>query len=117
MSWKQRLADHSVYIIDFVQLPDGSRYLKPRLISELPGAQTVLSSKSYLGSELMKWREFGRVDECVELQDGTRFILDPHGIWMTKEEFEYWRTNRSQAALENPDAPWVNHLPPKFAPK
>lgn len=117
MSWRQRLEDGLVYIVDLLQMPDGRRYLQPRLASAQPDEHTVLSSKPYQGGELMAWREYGRVAECVELQDGKLFVLDPHGIWMTMEEAEYWRTNRSQAALENPDAPWFNHRPPKFAPK
>jgi hypothetical protein len=115
--WRQRLEDDQTYVLDLLQMPDGRRFLQPRLADATTCEYAVLSSKAYCGGELMSWREYGRVDQYVELKDGGHFVLDPHGIWLTMEEAKYWKASHSRAALEDPDAPWVNHLAPKFAPK
>jgi len=111
------LEDATFYVIDLIQLPDGSRGLRFRKPNEPVHENTVLQSKLYTGSRLKQFGSDRFLTDEIQTKDGRQFGLDPHDIWMTKEETEYWRANHSRAALENPDAPWVNHLPPRFAPE
>ncbi len=88
-----------------------------RKAEDSPHEHTGLTTEPRRGRELKPLGRGQRLSLNVPTTDGRLFVLDPHDIWMTKGEAEYWRANRSQAALENPEAPWVNHLPPRFAPK
>lgn len=112
--WKQRLDPGLTYVVDLVQMPDGMRYLQPRLADSPPTKQAVLSSQPYEGGDLMSWREYGRVTEFVELEDGSRFFLDPHGVWLLPEEAEFLRGRRH---LQGGDPPWFNGIAPRFPPK
>jgi hypothetical protein len=117
MLYWNNLRDDVQYVIDLVQLPTGIRMIRFRKANDLPHEHTALRTEPRPGRELKALGREQRLSLSVPTTDGRLFVLDPHDIWMTQEEAEYWRANRSQAALENPDAPWVNHIPPKFAPK
>lgn len=113
--WGQ-LDPEMLYVIDLMQWPDGTRGVRFRTPEARPHEHAVLQSKVYSGARLQR---FGRERFCstdIQTADGRSFGLDPHDIWMTQEEAEYWRANHSQAALDSPQAPWVNHLPPQLPP-
>jgi hypothetical protein len=112
--WRKRLDGGETYVLDFLQAPDGRRFLDPRPAGDPPVRDAVLSSKPYRGDELMRWRAYGRVDEFVELEDGRRFVLDAHGVWLLPEEAEYLLHGRR---CEVGRSPWFNGLPPVFPPK
>lgn len=117
MLYWHNLESDVLYAIDLVQEPAGFRMIHFRAADDAPHHNTVLTTEARLGSELRALGKQRRLSLGVPTTDGQLFTIDPHGIWMTKEEAEFWRHNHSQAGLEDPDAPWVNHLPPKFAPK
>lgn len=117
MLYWNNLQSDLLYVIDLVQLPTGIRMIRFRKAEESPHEHTALTTEPRRGRELTALGREQRLSLNVPTIDGRLFVLDPHDIWMTQEEAEYWIANCSQAALENPDAPWVNHLPPKFAPR
>lgn len=117
MLYWNNLQDDVFYVIDLVQLPTGIRMIRFRRVEDSAHDHTALTTEPRLGRELKSLGREGQLSFNVAITDGRLLVLDPHGIWMTQEEAEFWRTNCSQAALENPHAPWVNQLPPRFAPK
>ena len=114
--WNNLQGDRS-YVIDLVQLPTGVRMVRYRDEAQPPHEYTALSTVPCVGSVLKALGRKQEISMNVCTSCGQLFVLDPHDIWMTQVESQYWTANRSQAALDASDAPWVNHLPPKFAPK
>ncbi|QEL18861.1 hypothetical protein PX52LOC_05903 [Limnoglobus roseus] len=106
----QTVAD-SLYVLDFVQQPNGRRYLSLRLSNSPPVEQTAFSSAAYRGSDLSQWRSTDRLCEEVRIADGRRFEMDAHGLWLLPEEVEFLMGERAVGS------PWVNGIPPLFAPK
>jgi hypothetical protein len=45
----------------------------------------------------------------IPLADGRFFWVDPHNIWMTLEEAEYY-AKHPNPENDTPDAPWVNGM-------
>jgi len=64
------------------------RILYPRLASKPSHPEARFSSGEYLGSDLMRWRNTNKVSENVRLSDGSTFLLDAHGCWLTRSEYE-----------------------------
>jgi hypothetical protein len=117
MLYWNNLRNDVLYVIDLVQKPSGVRMIRFRTPDDPKHEHTALTTEPVMGHRLKIWGREQQLSLNVPITDGRLFVLDPHDIWMTKEEFEYWHTNRSEETTENPDAPWVNNLPPKFAPK
>lgn len=110
------LQPDELYRLDLIQEPSGLRYVRIRRADDQLTEGTALTSKPYRGAVLRSFQTSHCISPEVVVEDGRSFGLDPHGVWMTQEEVEYWRLHRSQEALESPDAPWVNGIPPVFAP-
>ncbi len=111
-----KLDTNETYVIDLIQEQSGQRYVRVRKPSETKHENTALESKPYSGDVLNNFGATRQISEDVVTTHGDPFGLDPHDMWMTLEEVKYCRENRSQEALENADAPWVNGVAPLFAP-
>jgi hypothetical protein len=116
MLYWNNLQDDLFYVIDLVQWPGGFRGLRFRIAGDPAHEYTALETEPRLGRELKALGRERRLSWNVPTTDGRLFWLDPHDIWMTIEEAEYWEANHSPTALEDPEAPWVNKIPPRFAP-
>jgi hypothetical protein len=116
MLYWNNLQDNLVYVIDLIQLTTGVRMIRFRLLSDPPHDYTVIETAPKPGHELKALGRERRLSMNVPTADGRLFILDSHDIWLTKDEHDYWTSRPSQAALDDPNAPWVNHIPPRFAP-
>lgn len=107
-----------VYIVDLIQYSMGGRITHIRLPDEPSHENSVLQSNPYHGSVLKKFGKKPLVSEEVTTTDGQQFGLDAHGLWLTLDELKYLhRKHRSPDEVENIKPPWVNGIPPLFAPK
>jgi hypothetical protein len=88
MAWRAQLEPESHYVLDLIETSDGIRVLRPRLASEPTHPDARFSSQAYVGSDLMLWRNTNKVSENVRLSDGSTFLLDAHGHWLTPSEYE-----------------------------
>lgn len=116
MLYLGRLEPNEMYVVDLIQEESGRRYVRVRPAGESKHEHTALESKVYSGRVLNDFASNRQISEDVTTIDGEPFGLDPHDSWMTLTEAKYWRENRSQQALEDENAPWVNGKPPLFAP-
>ena len=116
MLYWNNLQSQTPYVMDLIQLPDGKRFIAFRKPDEPPHDSTALQTRTYTGAELKRFCQERKISPDVVTTDGRTFGLDPHDVWLTQEEVEYWRAHRSQAALADPNAPWVNGIAPKFMP-
>lgn len=107
------LESDTMYIVDLVQEPSGERFVHIRLPEEQPHVNAALQSNQYPGAAL---REFGFA-RCLSPEitttENQQFGLDPHNLWMVREEVEYLKQHGSRDAVQ---PPWVNGIPPRFAP-
>jgi hypothetical protein len=80
-----RLEDATLYVIDLIQLPDGTRGIRFRKPDEPVHDNTVLQSRPYAESRLKQFGSDRFPSEEIQTTDDRQFGLDPHDIWMTKE--------------------------------
>lgn len=116
MLYLGRLEPNETYVVDLIQEESGKRYIRVRKPNESKHENTALESKVYSGQILNDFASSRQISSDVTTVDDEPFGLDPHDMWMTLTEAKYWREHRSQDALEDENAPWVNGLPPLFAP-
>ena len=117
IKWSQ-LKNDVKYILDLVQEADGSRMLLLHELGDTAHSNAVLESNAYLGADLQRWANSGSLTDHVQLRDGSSFIEEAHGGWMTKAEFDFWRLSPEEKIVIPPeDVPWVNGLPPAFPSK
>jgi hypothetical protein len=109
---RTNLEPQETYVLDFVQFENGYREILPRLANEQPHPQRIFSSLAYSGADLRRWILEDTVVENTRLENGNKFELDAHGIWLTVEESRYM-TNRNEFS----EPPWVNGMPPVFPRK
>lgn len=64
------------------------------------------------GRDALRRRDFIGISESTRLSDGSSFIVDAHGIWLTTGELEALRRHTDYC-----DVPWVFGLEPQFPPK
>ncbi|NLS91364.1 MAG: hypothetical protein GXX96_04165 [Planctomycetaceae bacterium] len=115
--WIQ-LMDEGNYVLDFVQESDGSRVLLLRESGQPAHPNAVFESAVYLGADLRCWADSGSLTDHVCLRDGSGFVEEAHGGWMTKAEFDFWRLPpEARNAIPPEDVPWVNGIPPATPPK
>jgi hypothetical protein len=107
----QTLNDNCPYVVDLLQLYDGVRMLRFREVAEQQDPEAVFSTPPIPGCEL---RRMALEHRPIPLVGGGSFVMDENEIWMTDEEASFLQANQTSAALHDPNAPWVNHLPPKF---
>lgn len=69
-------------------------------------------STALVPHELLLARDLKRIVEQVPLADGTRFVVDAHGIWFTERERAAFR-----AGADYDQIPWVDGVAPRLAPK
>jgi len=103
LHWTQ-LNDDQEYVLDLMQLPDGSRYLQPREVGDLRTPHTVFSTVPASGTAL---RDTATGQHGVKLENGESFAVDAHGVWMTLAEYKQIAGDRSRPQ-EN--GPWVNGI-------
>ena len=65
-----------------------------------------------VSSELLQTLDLERISEEVALVDGVTFVVDAHGLWYVKAEYEALRRRVGFA-----NVPWVTGAAPKLAPK
>ena len=63
-------------------------------------------------TDLLLRRDFMGIAETVRLRSGESFCVDPHGVWLTQDEYTALAQRR-----RHDEIPWFNGLPPIFAPK
>ena len=61
---------------------------------------------------LLLTRHLKKIAEQVLLKTGKRFFVDAHGIWLTEEEMAALMDDKDES-----EVPWLNNIPPNFAPK
>lgn len=110
LHWVQ-LGDDGTYVLDLVQLADGSRYLQPRLPIDPITPHTVFSTCAATGREL---RQCISSSGRVKLSNGDDFAVEAHGVWMTIPEVNFL-LGRKPPSDGKP--PWVNGMAPVLPPK
>lgn len=113
--WRS-IQPEELYRLDLIQEPSGLRSIRIRRVDDQPAEGAALTSRPYRGSVLRSFHANPCISGDIVLEDGRSFGLDPHDVWMTQDEVEYWKSHRSQESLVSPDAPWVNGIPPIFPP-
>ena len=109
--WQRREVNpNCAYSVALRQFPDGRRRFSlcepdsPALSGEVFRTQIV-------PTDLLLRRDFISISEQVPLVSGQSFTVDAHGTWLTGEE---------AIALDSMSfnkVPWLNGLPPDFAPR
>jgi hypothetical protein len=115
IQWRTLQPDE-LYRLDLIQAPSGLRYVRIRRADDKPTEGTALTTRPYKGSILTSFHANPCVSSEIVVEDGRSFGLNAHDVWMVEEEVEYWRSHRTHEGLASPDAPWVNGIPPIFAP-
>lgn len=97
------------YLLLLLQSSAGSRkFLLEEVCSKNTHANVAFKTKP-VPKELLITRDIIEISKLIPLDTGERFYVDAHGIWLTEIEM---------LALEDgEDVPWLNGLPPGFAPK
>ena len=102
------------YVVELCQEPSGRRYTKYRDVETgSPDTHAVLETESATGARFVVWGFYTYANH-LRLSDGSRFDFDAHGVWLTHSEMEFLASN-STGPWES--GPWVNGIPPAFAPK
>lgn len=65
-----------------------------------------------VSSEMLRFCDVYEVSERVELVGGMAFVVNAHGSWYTKDEYEALRSGMDFSAI-----PWVTGEAPRLAPK
>lgn len=60
-------------------------------------------------TDLLLRRDFEGISKAVCIVGGMQYRVDAHGVWLTMDEVG--------ALEEELEVPWVNGVPPNFAPK
>lgn len=88
------------------------KFLLNEINSDKKKKEGVFAETKIVSNELLQNRNLNKIAELILLENGQKFYVDAHGMWLTHKEVE---------ALENglsfDKIPWNNNLPPKFAPK
>ncbi len=74
----------------------------------VPPENTVFLTE-VVPTDLLLRRDFKGISKAVRIVGGMHYRVDAHGVWLTMEEVG--------ALEEELEVPWVNGMPPKFAPK
>lgn len=108
--WKRSEVDPSKkYQVALCASPSGSRShaLHP-LEHGVPPENTVFLTE-VVPTDLLLRRDFNGISKAVRIDGGKQYWVDAHGVWLTMEEVS--------ALEEELEVPWVNGMPPCFAPK
>ncbi len=121
MLYWNNLNDEMDYVVDLVQFSTGERFLHFRLPKDSPHEHTAISTKAYAGAILKMFFSGRLFFSVVETTDGRLFGVDSHGLWLLKEEADYHnhriRFSQEVEPCRGTPPPWVNGIPPQFAPK
>jgi hypothetical protein len=110
LHWVQ-LDDNGSYVLDLVQLADGSRYLQPRMPDDPITPHTVFSTCVATGREL---RACIMSSGLAKLDNGEDFAVEAHGVWMTVPEANLLF---KQIPPSDGKSPWINGMAPRLPPK
>lgn len=104
------IRDNHRYFLALTQLSTGRRRVVLCDVDEARPDAALFTE--VLSNELLLTRDLERISEQAPLLGGGRFFVDAHGVWLTEEEM---------CALEDDkddyDVPWLNGIPPVFAPR
>ncbi len=100
------------YKLLLCQRDDGTRYY---LLLEADSTTDPLDAvlcTSVVPNELLTRRDFIGIAEAVRLTDGSRFVVDAHGVWYTELE-----ATELSSGIAFDDVDWVTGTPPRLPPK
>lgn len=111
--WKASDVDASKkYRLALVQAPNGGRrfFLEEEGTSGSHKGTTFYTA--HVPNELLIRGDIGDIARQVPLKDGQPFFVDAHNVWITQEEMSALSEDK-----EDEEIPWLNGMPPMFAPK
>lgn len=108
--WKRSEVDPTKrYQVALCASPTGSRSHALHPVGNgVPPENTVFLTE-VVPTGLLLRRDFNGISKAVCVTGGKQYWVDAHGMWLTMEEMS--------ALEEELEVPWVNGVPPRFAPK
>jgi hypothetical protein len=106
--------DGKCYQLLLCQSEDGKRVfrLNPVASSDNPHARDVKLKTEIVPNELLRRRNFSAISDSVALDNGERFHVDAHGVWLTETEYQSLISGHELSRIE-----WLDGAPPDFPPK
>jgi len=115
MSWLVTdIVENEQYVLHLCQLKSGMRLFRLVAIGtdtfRHPPADVFLVTAP-VPHNLLRNRNVIAISEAITLDDGTHFIVDAHGTWLTESESNQIDAGRGFAEID-----WLTGQAPRFAP-
>jgi hypothetical protein len=112
--WKlSELNPDEGYFLRLWEDADGKRsFVLVSVAQPDPPTGTALETEQ-IPFDLLRRYDLKRIASSVKLKDGSRFVFDAHGIWLTEEEAKAF----GEAGGDPNKVKWINGRVPRFPPK
>lgn len=108
--WKSSdIHDDMAYVVQLCHGEDGVRYARLRDVANDAELGDYILETDIVPNEILRGRNLASISENVLLSNGSRFVVDGHGVWYTIEE---WVVLDGAAPI-----PWCTETPPRLPPK
>ena len=97
------------YQVALCQAKNGTRTHALHTAGSSPLPVNAIFLTEIVPAELLMTRNFRCIAEATSLENGNRYWVDAHGVWLTGEELDALKDDRA--------VPWVNGIAARFAPK